>query len=231
MIRTRADLERHLALTDDEVRAIDALAARGAGLPLGLTEHFVSLIDPNDPDDPLRVQLVPRTRELVDTAWDRRDPLGEEDLEVVPFLVHRYPDRVLLLATDRCAAYCRFCTRKRFVGQGPTPTHDDLEKALTYIAAHAEVREVIVSGGDALLLSDERLHALLERLRAMPHLDVVRLATRVLAFVPQRITRGLLDVVRTRVGGPATYVLAHFNHPRELSDESRRAIADLVDAG
>jgi lysine 2,3-aminomutase len=229
-VRTRAELERALTLTDDERAAVDALAERG-GLPLGITPHFLSLIDPGDVRDPLRLQVVPRTAELAPTSWDRRDPLGEEELEVVPFLVHRYPDRVLLLATDRCAAYCRFCTRKRFVGQGPTPTSEHLDAALAYIAAHPEIHEVIVSGGDALLLSDDKLAALLSRLRAIAHLDVIRLATRMLAFAPQRVTPALLDVIGTPAHGPATYVLSHFNHARELAPRAREAIAALVDAG
>ncbi len=228
-VRTREDLQRVLKLSDDERAGLDALQGAG-GLPLGITPHFLSLMT-DAPDDALRLQVVPRSSEFATTAWDLRDPLGEEELEVVPHLVHRYPDRVLLLATDRCAAYCRFCTRKRFVGQGPTPTQDELAQAIAYIAAHPEIHEVIVSGGDVMLWSDDKLAALLDRLRAIAHLDVIRLATRVLAFVPQRITPALVDVVRTIPGGAATYVLSHFNHPQELSRVGLDAAAMLVDAG
>jgi lysine 2,3-aminomutase len=230
--RTAADLEKHLSLTEEERDGLAALEGRG-GLPLGITPHFLSLIDPDDVNDPLRVQVVPKVGELSPTTWDRRDPLGEEELEAVPFLVHRYPDRVLLLATDRCAAYCRFCTRKRWVGQGPGPGLEHLEQAITYVAAHDEIHEVIISGGDALMLSDEKLGALLEQLARIPHLDVVRLASRMLAFLPQRVTRGLVDVLRRVIdrGGPALYLLSHFNHPRELAPEARTAIGRLVDAG
>lgn len=232
-VRGRADLERVLTLTDDERAALDALAERG-GLPLGITPHFLGLIDGGDPQDPLRLQVVPRGAELLASSWDRRDPLGEEELLAAPFLVHRYPDRVLLLVTDRCASYCRFCTRKRWVGQGPAPGAADLDAALAYVAAHEEIREVILSGGDALLLADDKLDALLARLRAIRHLDVVRLATRMLAFAPMRVTPALLAALRGHVdvpGAPALYVLAHFNHPRELAPVARHAIAALVDAG
>ncbi len=221
-----------LRLTDDERCAIARFSSEG-GLPLQVTPHYFALIDVDDPDDPIRRQVVPRGAELVPSTWDRRDPLGEEDLEVVPFLVHRYPDRVLLLATDRCAAYCRFCTRKRMVGQGPTPTPDDLDAAVSYVAAHDEVREVIVSGGDALLLSDDRLRSLLKRLRTIRHLDVIRIASRMLAFCPTRVTKELPALLRgDDDDGPAVYLLSHFNHPREVEHPATRtALARLIDGG
>lgn len=231
--RTVADLERVLTLTPEERDAVTRLEDEG-GLPLGVTPHFLSLIDPADVHDPVRLQVIPRAAELAPTTWDRRDPLGEEDLEAVPFLVHRYPDRVLLLATDRCAAYCRFCTRKRWVGQGPGPGIEHLDGAIAYVAAHDEIREVIVSGGDAFMLGDDKLKVLLEKLARVPHLDVVRLATRMLAFAPQRVTGGLVKVLRSileKDQAPALYVLSHFNHPRELAPEARAAIGRLVDAG
>lgn len=225
-VTTLEGLERVLTLSDDERAGI-----RGReGLPLGITPHFLSLIDATDPRDPLRVQVVPRRSERAPSTWDLRDPLGEEELEVVPFLVHRYPDRVLLLATDRCGSYCRFCTRKRFVGQGPGPTMAQLDDAIAYVAARPAIREVILSGGDALVLSDDKLASILAKLARVPHLDVVRLATRMLAFAPTRVTPALVEVVRS-ASGPAIYVLSHFNHPRELAPEARRAIRRLVDAG
>jgi lysine 2,3-aminomutase len=231
--RTAADLERMgLRLTDDERAAIARFESDG-GLPLQVTPHYRSLIDDDDGADPLRRQVVPRLAELAPSSWDRRDPLGEEELEAVPFLVHRYPDRVLLLATDRCAAYCRFCTRKRMVGQGPTPQAEQLDAAIDYVARHEDIHEVIVSGGDALLLSDERLAALLTRLRAIRHLDVIRIASRMLAFCPQRVTDALPGILRGDTSdGPATYLLSHFNHEKEVdNDAARTAIARLVDGG
>lgn len=226
-LRTRAALEQALVLSEEERAGLDALESSG-GLPLGITPHFLSLIDPHDEHDPLRLQVVPRRAEYTDEDWQRRDPLGEEDHEVVPHLVHRYPDRVLLLVTDRCASYCRFCTRKRMVGQGPTPTLDDLEEALRYIASQSGVREVILSGGDALMWSDDKLGRLLHRLRAIPHVDIIRLATRMLAFAPMRVTADLLSAIRPH---HPVYVLSHFNHPRELSAASEEAILRLVDHG
>lgn len=226
-LRSPAELEEVFQLTDGERVAVRRLAQEG-GLPLGITPHFLSLMDVGDPSDPLRVQVVPSARESEEDDWQRRDPLGEEDHEVVPNLVHRYPDRVLLLVTDRCASYCRFCTRKRLVGQGPTPTLADLDAALAYIRSHEEIHEVILSGGDALMLTDEKLGKVLARLRQIPHVEIIRLATRMLAFVPDRITAGLLDVIRAH---HPVYVLSHFNHPRELSAPAAAAIGRLVDAG
>lgn len=226
-VRTLEGLERHLTLRDDERRACERLAREG-GLPLTITPHYLSLLDADDPEDPLRRQLVPSALEEEDEGWDRRDPLGEEDHEVVPHLVHRYPDRVLLLVTDRCASYCRFCTRKRLVGQGPTPTADDLEQALAYVRAHPEVKEVILSGGDALMLDDARLERVLSRVRAIEHVEIIRLATRMLAFAPTRVTSGLVDVIARH---HPVYVLTHFNHPRELCEEAARAVERLTNAG
>jgi lysine 2,3-aminomutase len=225
--RTVTQLEAHLSLTDEERAAVGRLAEQG-GLPLGVTPHYLSLIDAHDPDDPLRLQVVPRARDDDEDEWTRRDPLGEEDHEATPALVHRYPDRVLLLATDRCASYCRFCTRKRRVGQGPTPTRAELDDALAYVAAHDEVREVIVSGGDALMLDDARLSSLLGRVREIEHVEIVRLATRMLAFAPQRVTDGLLRAIEPH---HPVYVLAHFNHPRELDPTAARAVERLTSAG
>jgi len=231
--RTADDLRAAgFVLDDDEVRGLAHLEEHG-GLPLGITPHFLSLIDKKDPDCPLRRQVMPRSAEFAPTSWDRRDPLGEEDLEVVPFLVHRYPDRVLLLATDRCAAYCRFCTRKRMVGQGPTPSWEHLEAAFDYIAEHEDIKEVIVSGGDVALLSDDRVARLMLRLRQIRHLDVIRIASRVLAFLPQRITPSLVAALHNPdLDGPTTYWLSHFNHEKEVQDRAASlAIARLVDGG
>lgn len=237
-VRSADDLRAAgLALSDDEVAGLAHLDAHG-GLPLGITPHFLSLIDGADVDDPIRRQVIPRGTEFLPTSWDRRDPLGEEDLEAVPFLVHRYADRALLLATDRCASYCRFCTRKRMVGQGPTPTWAHLQPAIAYVAAHPEIKEVIVSGGDSMMLADDRIASLLSALRAIPHLDVIRIASRMLAFCPQRVTPSLVKLLRGDsdgdgvVSGPVTYWLSHFNHPRELEPAAtKKAIAMLVDGG
>jgi lysine 2,3-aminomutase len=226
-VKDAAGLARHFTLTDSEREGVAALVEQG-GLPLQITPHYLSLIDPNDEEDPLRRQMVPRREESAPDSFARRDPLGEEELIAVPNLVHRYPDRVLLLATDRCGAYCRFCTRKRLVGQGPTPTLDDLTPALDYVRAHDEIREVIVSGGDALALSDARLETVLSRIRAIPHVEIIRLATRMIAFAPSRVTDAVVDVIRRH---QPVYMLVHFNHPREIPPVTAAAITKLVDAG
>ncbi|MFZ9887674.1 MAG: KamA family radical SAM protein, partial [Myxococcota bacterium] len=137
-------------------------------------------------------------------------------------------DRVLLLVTDRCASYCRFCTRKRLVGQGPTPTHANLASALDYISAHPEVKEVILSGGDALMLDDERLADVLERVRAIAHVEIIRIATRMLVFAPSRVGPRLLALLEEH---HPVYILTHFNHPRELCPEAERAVLALTNAG
>ncbi|MBH1988455.1 MAG: KamA family radical SAM protein [Myxococcaceae bacterium] len=221
------DLERFLVLTDSERSALLQLSLKG-GLPFQVTEHFLKQINPNDPNDPLRQQIVPRETEFIPFDLERRDPLGEEDHEAVPHLIHRYPDRVLLLVTDRCASYCRFCTRKRWVGQGPTPNLEDFQNALTYIRSNPAIKEVIFSGGDALLLSDRRLLELIRAVRSIPSVEIIRLATRMLAFAPQRIEDSLLQELKAY---QPIYFLTHFNHVNELPLETQEAILRLVDNG
>lgn len=216
-----------LILTRQEKEAIETLKKNG-GLPFRVTPHYLSLINPNDPNDPLRLQLIPRQTEFKQVDLERRDPLGEENHEVVPYLVHRYPDRVLLLITDRCAAYCRFCTRKRWVGQGPTPKVEHLSQALNYIAEHPEIKEVIISGGDALLLSDRKLDRLLAQIREIRSVEIIRLATRMLTFEPTRITDNLINILKKH---QPVYILSHFNHINEIAPITKTAILKLVDNG
>lgn len=225
-VTNEAEIEQHLSLTERERRAVQVFSQ--SRLPFRVTPHFLSLIDKNDTNCPLRRQLVPQVAELDPDANLRTDPLGEEDHEVVPHLVHRYPDRVLLLATDRCASYCRFCTRKRWVGQGPTPKPADLHRALEYIRAHPQIEEVIVSGGDALMFSDAHLQDMLTQIRSIPHVQIIRLATRMLTFAPMRVTEELLSVLKPLA---PIYVMSHINHPKEVSPASEKAIRMLVDAG
>jgi lysine 2,3-aminomutase len=160
---------------------------------------------------------------------DMEDPCGEDHHMVTPGLVHRYPDRVLLLALDTCAAYCRYCTRSRLVGAGEMgPSMPRLEAAFAYLRAHEEVRDVLISGGDPLLMADEKIHEILTKLRAIPHIEFVRLGTRIPCFLPQRITPGL--VAALRAGGPA-WLSLHFSHPRELTPEVVKACNLLADGG
>jgi lysine 2,3-aminomutase len=220
-------LEAALTLTPAEREG--ARRAVADGFPLSITPHYLSRIDRDDPACPVRRQCVPTAEEALEIPGDLRDPLGEEAHEPVPGLVQRYPDRALLIATDRCGVYCRFCTRSRMVGDGGGAIREDrLAGALAYLRAHPEVRDVIVSGGDPLVMSTDKLAALLARVRAVPSVETIRLATRCPVTLPQRIDRALVKALRPL---HPIWVMTHFNHPRELSPESDRALATLVDAG
>jgi lysine 2,3-aminomutase len=226
-ITTADDLSRALALTPREQEG----AARAArqGLPIAITPYYLSLCDPHDPECPVRKQCVPDAREGDEVPGDLADPLGEEAHEVAPHLVQRYPDRVLLLATDRCAVYCRFCTRSRMVGDGGGAVSlEALAPALAYLRAHPEVRDVILSGGDPLAMATDRIVRLVAAVRAIPSVDTIRLATRVPVTMPQRITAELVRALRPH---HPLWVMTHFNHPKELTPESIGACTRLADAG
>lgn len=225
-IRHPRDLAKALTLSAEEQDGLAALEA--GGLPLTITPYWFELMRDEGPQGPLRRQVVPNAAEWAQAPGERNDPLGEEELKAAPALVHRYPDRVLLWVTDRCATYCRFCTRKRMVGQGPTPTAQHVAESIDYIAAHPEVRDVVLSGGDALMLPDDKLAEVVARLRAIEHVDVIRVATRMPAFAPMRITRGLVDALAPF---QPVYFLMHFNHPAELTADVARALGRLADAG
>jgi lysine 2,3-aminomutase len=221
------DLARALPLTASELEG--ARRAEREGLPLRITPYYLALADPADPACPVRRQCVPDAREGQAVPGDHVDPLGEVAHEVAPHLVQRYPDRVLLLATDRCAVYCRFCTRSRMVGSGDgAASIEALAPALAWLRAHPEVRDVIVSGGDPLAMATERLVRLVAALRAIASVETIRLATRVPVTLPMRITRELLRALRPH---HPLWVMTHFNHPRELTVESRAACVRLADAG
>ena len=225
-IQSLEQLEGRLSLTGEE-RAGTILA--GKKLALGITPHFFSLIDRNDPDCPIRRQVVPRTEEATTAADEMLDPCGEDSSMPVPGLVHRYPDRVLLLVTDRCASYCRYCTRSRVVsGAGEQELTVDLEGAFSYLEKHSEVRDVLLSGGDPLLLSDAKLNAILTRLRKIPSIEFVRIGTRIPIFLPQRITPELVAMLRTH---HPLWMSVHTNHPKELTQEVREALGRLADTG
>ena len=195
---------------------------------VAVTPHFASLLDPEDPLCPLRLQVLPREEELTVDAADMVDPCGEDHDSPVPGLVHRYPDRVLLLALDTCAAYCRYCTRSRLVSQGEMyPVTRRLDAIVAYLEAHTEVRDVLISGGDPLLMSDEPLDNLLGRLRAIPHIEFVRIGSRVPSFLPQRITPELVAVLRKH----RVWLSVHFCHVRELTPEVAQACDRLADGG
>ncbi|MGB5704154.1 MAG: KamA family radical SAM protein [Polyangiales bacterium] len=221
-------LDKAFRLTESE--RIGAARAEAAGMPISITPYYLALCDPVDANCPIRRQCIPRAEEAIVVRGDLRDPLGEEAHEVAPHLIQRYPDRVLLIATDRCGVYCRFCTRSRIVGDGGgARSIAALEPAFAWIEAHSEIRDVIVSGGDPCVMSTDRLARLLRRIQQIAHVDVVRLATRAPVTLPQRITEELCAAIRE--SHHATWIMTHFNHPKELSDEARTACARLVDAG
>lgn len=225
--RTVDDLARALDLTPDELEG--ARRAESEGLPIAITPYYLALCDRHDQKCPIRLQCVPRALEQQVVDGDMVDPLGEVAHEVAPHLVQRYPDRVLLLATDRCAVYCRFCTRSRIVGDGGGPTPlERLEPAFAWLAAHPEVRDVIVSGGDPLAMATDRIDRLLTRIRAIPSVETIRLATRVPVTLPMRITDELLTALRKH---HPVWVMTHFNHPKELTPEAKAACTRLADAG
>jgi lysine 2,3-aminomutase len=221
-------LERHLPTLSPAERA-GAILAGQSKLALGITPHFFSLIDPNDPHCPIRWQVVPRLDETHRSPWELSDPCGEDEHSPVPGLVHRYPDRVLFLVTDRCASYCRYCTRSRLVSNASGyDFHPEFERQIAYIASNPSIRDVLLSGGDPLLLSDDKLAELLGRLRAIPHVEFVRIGSRVPIFLPQRITPTLCETLRRF---HPLFLSIHANHPRELTTEVRDALGRLADAG
>ena len=225
-LRTADELATVLPLSAEEREAIARTADQ---FLMALTPYYASLIDPNDPNDPIRRQAVPQLAELVVAPGELSDPLAEESHMPVPGLTHRYPDRVLLYASHNCPVYCRHCNRRRKVGDPESaPDQGQLAKAIAYIARHAEVRDVLVSGGDPLSLSDERLGQLLQSLRAIPHLELIRLATRNPVTLPQRVTP---ELCATLARFHPIFVSTHFNHERECTAEAALALTRLADAG
>jgi lysine 2,3-aminomutase len=226
-ITTVEQLQRLMpALTPEELAGAQLANHK---LALGITPYFFNLIDPADENCPVRRQVVPRVEETHTAPWELADPCGEDAHSPVPGLVHRYPDRVLFLVTDRCASYCRYCTRSRLVSNASGyDFHPEFERQIAYVAAHPEVRDVLLSGGDPLLLNDEKLENLLSRLRAIPHVEFLRLGTRIPIFMPQRITPELCAMLKQF---HPFFMSVHVNHPRELTTEVREALGRLADAG
>jgi lysine 2,3-aminomutase len=226
-ITSVADLEKRLELTEDERQG--ALRAEAQGLPLSITPYYLALADQRDPHCPIRRQCVPHADEAREVPGDLADPLGEKAHEVAPDLVSRYPDRALLLVSDRCSVYCRFCTRSRMVGAGGgARSLEYLEPAFAWLAAHPAIRDVIVSGGDPLVMATGRLVQVMARLRTIASIETIRLATRTPVTLPARITPELVRALRPF---HPIWVMTHFNHPKELTPLARRACLRLVDAG
>jgi lysine 2,3-aminomutase len=225
-IKSLDHLQGKIQLTDEEHAGV---LLANTKLAMGITPYFFNLIDPFDPECPIRRQMIPRIEEMTYAPNDMADPCGEDHAMPVPGLVHRYPDRVLFLVTDRCASYCRYCTRSRVVsGVGEQELELDFDRAIEYLQKHTEVRDVLLSGGDALLLSDSRLKNLLGRLRAIEHIEFLRIGSRVPIFLPQRITPELCAMLKEF---HPLFISVHVNHPKELTTEVREALGRLADAG
>ncbi|MCB1071000.1 MAG: KamA family radical SAM protein [Kiritimatiellae bacterium] len=224
--REAETLSRWFRLTDTEREALRQLDRR---MPVGLTPYYASLIDDEDPACPIRKTKIPRLDELRLAPGEVSDPLGEDAHRPVPGVIHTYPDKALLLVTDFCATYCRYCTRGRMVGRGDyVPDAAVWDQALDYIARTPAIRDVLLTGGDPLILSDEKLASLLERLRTIPHVEFLRIGTKVPAVLPQRITPELVALLKQF---HPLFMSLHFIHPRELTPEARAACERLADAG
>ena len=227
-IRTLPELERIFTLSDDE----RAAASRHTGsLPVGITPFYASRMGLDDPMEPLRRTHIMVGDEFLRTAGEEDDPLGEDHDMAVPGLVHRYPDRVLFLTTGFCATYCRYCTRSRMVGNAGGEYHfstHEWEKALEYIEAHTEIRDVLLSGGDPLSIGDDKLDYLLGRLRRIKHVEFVRIGTKVPVVLPQRVTPALVSLLKRF---RPLWMSLHFTHPDEITPETAQACERLADAG
>ena len=219
-------LSEYMELTADE-RAGCIFASNK--LSMAITPYYFNLIDREDLECPVRRQVIPRSGEMQLSAEEMLDPVGEEASMAVDGLVHRYPDRVLFLVTDRCASYCRYCTRSRLVsGAQDYDFHPNFENALKYIEEHTEVRDVLLSGGDPLVLNDKKLDYLLGRLRSIPHVEFIRIGSRMPVFLPQRVTPELCEVLKKH--GPI-WMSIHVNHPNECTAELKDACERLSYAG
>ena len=225
-VRTAEGLAKVMPLTADERLGL----ARTADIfRIGISPYYLSLIDPAHPFCPVRMQAIPVAAEGRLRPGELRDPLGEDPNRPVSAIVHKYPDRVLFLALDTCSVYCRHCTRRRITAGGEAELNkSEIDKGLEYIRTHPEVRDVLISGGDPFLLSDERLEQILEPLHAIEHVEMIRIGTRVPVCLPMRVTEKLAKTLRKFA---PLYVVTHFNHPKEITADSRRACELLVDHG
>lgn len=225
-LTTAEDFARVVDLTPEERRGLAAAAGRTR---VAVPPYYAALMDPAHPSCPIRLQSLPSAEEAERAPGDLADPLGEDAHRPVPAIVHRYRDRALLLAIERCSLYCRHCTRRRLtLSEAEDIDHAALAQAVDYVRAHPEIRDVIVSGGEPLLLSNERLDRLLSGLRAVPHVQILRLATRAPVVCPMRIDAELAAMLRRHA---PLFVVTHFNHPVECTEEAREACGTLVDHG
>lgn len=225
-ITTLEELKQVINLTPEEEEGVrECLKV----FRMSITPYYAALMDPDDPNCPVRRQAVPTSLELRIAPSDLLDPLHEDIDSPVKGLTHRYPDRVLFLVTDQCSMYCRHCTRRRMAGQtDKAAPMEQIEAGIDYIKGNKKVRDVLISGGDPLTLGDERLEEIIARLREIPHVEIVRIGTRMPVVLPQRITNSLVNMLRKY---HPIWLNTHFNHPKEVTDESRKALALLADAG
>lgn len=225
-IETIDELKAYVGLTAEEEEGINRCLER---FRMAITPYYLSLIDLNDPNDPIRKQAIPNAAELYFAPEEDADSLHEDTDSPVKGLTHRYPDRVLFLITDCCATYCRHCTRRRMVGQtDKAMPRTQIDACIEYIRQHPEVRDVLVSGGDVLMQSDDMLEYVISNLRAIEHVEIIRLGTRTPVVMPQRITTQLCDMLKKY---HPIWINTHFNHPDEITPEAARACAMLADAG
>ncbi len=225
-VRSLAALEKRVPLTEEERTA--CIETSGV-FRMGISPYYLSLIDWSHPFCPVRMQAIPSRAEAKVSRGELRDPLGEDKTRPVEAIVHKYPDRVLFLALDTCSVYCRHCTRRRITRGGEAElTRDAIREGIDYVRAHPEVRDVLISGGDPFLLADVRLESILEGLRAIPHVEMIRIGTRIPVCLPMRVDEALAKLLRRFA---PLFVVTHFNHPREITPESRRACELLVDHG
>jgi len=225
-ITTLEQLKQLIQVIPEEEEGIKVSHGR---LSMAITPYFASLMDPVNPNCPIRRQVVPLIDEAYISPYDMLDPCGEDKTSPVPGLVHRYPDRVLLLVTEQCAAYCRHCTRRRMVGENSsylTPQY--LEKAYDYIRSNKKVRDVLISGGDPLMLSDEKLEEIIKNIRNIPHVEFLRIGTRIPVTLPMRITPQLISMLKKY---SPIWMSLHFNHPKEITKRCKVACDMLADAG
>ncbi|MCL2698715.1 MAG: lysine 2,3-aminomutase [Defluviitaleaceae bacterium] len=226
VIKDLDELKKHVTLSKEEEEGVTQCLGK---LRMAITPYYLSLIDLKDQRDPIRLQSIPLGLELIESAADLDDPLHEDVDSPTPGLTHRYPDRVLLLITDQCGMYCRHCTRRRFAGQNDAALPmEQIDRAIDYIAKHPEVRDVLLSGGDALMVDDDVLESIIKKLRAIPHVEIVRIGSRVPVVMPQRITDKLCDMFKKY---HPIWLNTHFNHPDEITPEAVAACTKLADAG
>ncbi len=225
-VRDVETLKQYIELTEREETIINDVLGR---FRMAITPYYLTLIDPTDPECPMRLQAIPLGNELEVGKHDLLDPLAEDHDSPVPGLTHRYPDRVLFLITDMCSMYCRHCTRRRFAGMRDAETSlDQINQGITYIKNNPEIRDVLLSGGDAFLVSDERIEYILEKLREIDHVEVIRFGSRTPVVMPQRITDKLVNILKKH---QPVWVNTHFNHPDEITIESKAALDRLANAG